>query len=50
MNAGDFTVWAATRAEAKAFGDLAGSPRLVGPDVDLGCLEAQTAFTLFLVR
>ena len=50
MNAGDWTVWGATRAEAKAFRDLFGSPRLVGPEVDLGCLEAQTAFTLFLVK
>ena len=50
VNAGDWTVWGATRAEVKAFGDLAGSPRLVGPEVDLGCLEAQTAFTLFLVK
>jgi hypothetical protein len=50
VNAGDFTVWAATRAEVKAFGDLAGSPRLVGPEVDQGCFEAQTSFTMLMLR
>ncbi|MBQ6924652.1 MAG: PKD domain-containing protein [Kiritimatiellae bacterium] len=50
VNAGDWTAWGATRAEAKAFRDLAGAPRLVGPEVDAGCFEAQTSFTLFLVR
>ena len=50
VNAGDFTVWGATRAEAKAFVDLAGSPRLVGPNVDQGCFEAQTSFTMLILR
>ena len=50
VSAGDWTVWGATRAEAKAFRDLSGAPRLVGPEVDAGCFEAQTSFTLFLVR
>jgi hypothetical protein len=50
VNAGDWTVWGATRAEAKACRDFAGAPRLVGPNVDQGCFEAQTSFTMLMLR
>ena len=50
VNAGDFTVWGATRAEAKACRDFAGAQRLVGPDVDQGCFEAQTYFTMLILQ
>ena len=50
VNAGDWTVWGATRAEAKACRDFAGVPRLVGPNVDQGCFEAQTSFTMLMLR
>ncbi len=50
INIGDYTVWGATRAEAKACLDLAGAQRLVGPEVDIGCFEAQTSFTMLMLR
>ncbi len=50
INAGDFTAWGATRAEAKAFHDLVGVPRLCGAEVDQGCFEGRIPSTMLMLR